>query len=170
MYLFRVFTASLLVLILGCSVFGKAEYQIPIFQVLGDPESFKGKDLLWGGRVVGVVRTGKEVIIQIDKRPLNENGKPIEDNIAEGRFLVQCSKDLKADKVWIGKEITVLGRFKGEFTASLVNREQNYPVINCISVYLWEGDSAKVWHHYYCEELPPFLDNPGFILNGLGVF
>lgn len=82
--------------------------------------------------------------------------------------MVRCSKDLKADKEWIGKELTVLGRYKGKFDASPVNREEKYPVLTCIAVYLWEGDSAKVWPPHYRDEFPPFLDNPGFIFNGLG--
>ncbi len=164
----KTFALSLLVLILGCSVFGKVDYQIPISQVVQDPQSFKGKELLWGGTVAEVVREEKEVFILIDKKPLDEKGKPNKVKIMEGRFLVQCSKDLKAGKGWIGKEITVLGRFKGEFIAYRINREQRFPVFTCIAVYLWAGDSAKVWSHYYREQFPPFLDNPGFVFNGSG--
>lgn len=147
---------------------GTGKYQIPIKNVVDTPKFYKEEYLLWGGVVVGrTVLKSKRILIEVYKKPLNSDGRPIEHAKSDQKFLISCSRDLQFAGNRAGQIITVFGRFENLFNPGFEDKEERLPVIDCIEVYLWEEGSVKKWPSSTPGNSSPFLDNPNFLFNGL---
>ena len=91
---FKWFLLLSLILLSGCAhviskdLRTKSDLSLTLSQVRQNPESFKGKWVVWGGEIVETVNQ-KEGTTQIEvfQRPLGWRGEPKETTASEGRFL-----------------------------------------------------------------------------------
>jgi len=114
----------------------KSDPSLTLSQVRQNPDTFKGKLVVWGGEIIETVAQ-KDATTQIEvyQRPLGWRGEPRETYPSEGRFLVLYDKYLDPYLFRNGKKITVAGEIIGEkikplggsrFSNNKISRKQIY--------------------------------------------
>jgi outer membrane lipoprotein len=114
--------------------------------VFHDPDSHKGKAVLWGGEIIRVRNTKDETWIELLQRPLSGNDRPIRESASEGRFLIRHEGFLDPAVYGMGREITVAGEVHGRRTQALDDVEYSYPLIADKELVLWGPRQEPTFH------------------------
>jgi outer membrane lipoprotein len=146
----------LIPLVSGCAhviskdVRNKSDLSLTLKQVLGNPDAYPGKSVVWGGEIIQVINQDDGTTeIEIFQEPLNFRGEPKEATRSEGRFLVLDDRFLDPYIYWEGRRITVAGELQGERIEPLGEMYYRYPLIKSEQIYLWPDFSQYPYYAYY---------------------
>jgi outer membrane lipoprotein len=147
----------------------KSDLSLTFSQVRQNPETFKGRWIVWGGEIIETVNQ-KEGTTQIEvfQRPLGWRGEPKETIISEGRFLILSDQYLDPYVFRRGKKITLAGEMIGEKIKPLGEMGYRYPLVSSKQIYLWPEYDYQPYPYYYYND--PWWGYPfgwGF---GFGVY
>jgi len=81
---------------------------ITISQVQKNPQLFKGKIVMWGGKILKGINKEEGTLFEVLALPLNRKGRPKQVDKSEGRFLVLYKDYLDVAIYAKGREITVM--------------------------------------------------------------
>ena len=105
--------------------------------VIAEPESSRGKTMLWGGTILDT-RNLKEITqIEILAYPLNTNYRPQLENKPLGRFIINHPGYLEATTYAQGRQLTVLGKISGSQSGKVGESIYTYPVVTGEQLHLW---------------------------------
>ena len=149
-------TFFLIFLLSGCAhVISKdlranADPSLTFAQVLQNPDSFRGKSVIWGGEIVETLNQ-KDGTTQVEvfQRPLGWGEEPKETLASEGRFLILAQKYLDPYLFRRGGKITVAGEIIGEKIRSLGEMDYRYPILLSKQIHLWEEYNYLPHPYYY---------------------
>ena len=152
-----------LILLSGCThviskdLRTKSDLFLTLSQVRQNPETFKGKWVVWGGEIIETVNQ-KEGTTQIEvfQRPLGWRGEPKETTASEGRFLILADQYLDPYVFRRGKKITVAGEMTGEKIKPLGEMDYRYPIVSSKQIYPWPEYDYQPYPYPY-----PYYD-PGW--------
>ena len=171
---FKWFLLLSLILLSGCAhviskdLRTKSDLSLTLSQVRQNPESFKGKWVVWGGEIVETVNQ-KEGTTQIEvfQRPLGWRGEPKETTASEGRFLILADQYLDPYVFRRGKKITVAGEIRGEKIKPLGQMDYRYPLVSSKEIYLWPVSYYQPYPYSYYDPWWGYPYGWGF---GFGVY
>jgi outer membrane lipoprotein len=147
-----------LILLSGCAhviskdLRTKSDLFLTLSQVRQNPETFKGKWVVWGGEIIETVNQ-KEGTTQIEvfQRPLGWRGEPKETTVSEGRFLILADQYLDPYVFRRGKKITVAGEMIGEKIKPLGEMDYRYPIVSSKQIYPWPEYDYQPYPYYYYD-------------------
>ena len=147
---------SLIFLLSGCAhVISKdlrtnADASLTFSQVHQNPNTYKGKSVVWGGEIIETVNQ-KDGTTQIElfQRPLGWREEPKEALASEGRFLILVEKYLDPYLFRRGRKITVAGEILGEKIKPLGEMDYRYPLLLSKQINLWEEYYYRPYPYYY---------------------
>jgi outer membrane lipoprotein len=120
-------------------------------QVSLDPDSFKGKTVIWGGEIVETVNQKDGTsFVTIFQRPLNINDAPDLNTESEGRFIIKSDKYLDPYAYRKGRKITVGGVILGGENKREGEIDYWYTIVSAKEIYLWNES--------YYNDVRPFDD------------
>jgi outer membrane lipoprotein len=145
----------------------KSDSSLTLNQVRQNPETFKGKWVVWGGEIVETVNQ-KDGTTQIEvfQKPLGWRGEPNETVASEGRFLISVDQYLDSYIFRRGKKITIAGEIQGEKIKPLGEMDYRYPFLLSRQYYLWPEYYYRPYPYYYYD---PWWGYPYWWGFGLGV-
>jgi outer membrane lipoprotein len=111
--------------------------------VTADPHYAKGKQVLWGGAILGITNLAHSTRIDMLAYPLDSRGKPQLDAAPLGRFLLEQSGFLEPVSYADGKRLTVTGTVLRTETARVGESEQTRPVVSARELYLWPTNGFR---------------------------
>ncbi|MBI3596793.1 MAG: Slp family lipoprotein [Nitrospirae bacterium] len=114
--------------------------------VFHDPDSYKGKTVLWGGKIIHTRNTKDTTWIELLQQPLARGDRPIRESASEGRFLIRHEGFLDPAVYGRGREITLVGEVRGRETRSLDEVEYSYPVVADKQLVLWGPEQEPTFH------------------------
>ena len=114
--------------------------------VFHDPDSQKGKIVLWGGEIIETRNTKDATWIEALQYPLDRNDRPVHGAVSEGRFLIRHEGFLDPAVYVPRREVTVAGEVQGRRTQTLDEAEYAYPVVADQEVRLWGPRKEPVFH------------------------
>jgi outer membrane lipoprotein len=114
--------------------------------VLHDPDSFKGKTVLWGGKIIQTRNTKDTTWIELLQQPLARNDRPIRGSASEGRFLIRHEGFLDPAVYGRGLELTLVGEVRGRETRPLDEGEYSFPVVSDRQLVLWGPEQEPTFH------------------------
>ena len=119
-------------------------------QVRQNPDTFKGKWVVWGGEIVEAVNQ-KEGATQIEvfQKPLGWRGEPKDTVASEGRFLILADQYLDPYLFRRGKKITMAGEIIGEKIKPLGDMDYRYPLLSSKQIHLWPDYYYTPYPYYY---------------------
>jgi outer membrane lipoprotein len=122
-------------------------------EVRGDIDRFVGQAVRWGGTVAAVENRAQETFVEIVARELGSDGRPVDGDSSEGRFLARVGVFLDPAVYTEGRQVTVSGVVEGTMTRPIGDFAYRYPVVRTEMVYLWEP----------LPERPPYYYDPWWL-------
>ncbi|ADK84867.1 outer membrane lipoprotein Slp [Desulfarculus baarsii DSM 2075] len=164
----RIFTTTLLLLAaLGLSACGptflpqqiQAELSpdLSLDQVLAQPDAFKGKTVLWGGRVIKTINKPQGTVVEVVQLPLDQNGQPQDVDKSHGRFIVSLPQFLDPAIYAAGREVSVAGQVVGVEELPLGEIKYTYALLRGKVVHLWPKRPVNV---RFDDPMPPLYPGP----------
>ena len=114
--------------------------------VLQDPDSYKGKTVLWGGKIIQTRNTQDTTWIELLQQPLAHNDRPILGGASEGRFLIRHEGFLDPAVYGRGRELTLVGEVRGRETRQEDEIDYSYPVVSDKQLVLWGPEQESTFH------------------------
>jgi outer membrane lipoprotein len=72
----------------------RVDRHISFKELQADPEKFKGAWVMLGGVIIASKNTKEGTAIEILQKPVDNDGRPLDTDATEGRFLVQTDQFL----------------------------------------------------------------------------
>lgn len=108
-------------------------------QAVGDSAA-RTDSVRWGGVIAAVEPMPEQTCFQIVGTPLRSNGRPVDADETNGRFLA-CRQGFYDPKIFAeGRELTVVGRLAGSETRKIGEYEYAHPKVLADTIYLWPDE------------------------------
>lgn len=143
-----VVAALLLTVLAGCggpfseSTVEAAKNQPSFGALRQDPTAYKGRLVIFGGKIAQIQNRKSATVLEIVQRPLGSDERPRSTNQSGGRFLAVTPKFLDPSIYKRGREVTVAGRISGIQPGTIGKRSYTYPVVNISQIHLWQPESS----------------------------
>ncbi|MDN5869239.1 MAG: Slp family lipoprotein [Nitrococcus sp.] len=115
----------------------------PLAQVHANPSDHRGYTVRWGGTALEVENRGKETVLLILGRPLDDEGKPLVEGASPGRFIANVKGFLDPGVYSSGRLVTVVGTIAGSESKKIDSHSYRYPVVAVDDHYLWPRQTAQ---------------------------
>ena len=139
---YLVFSLFLMILFSGCTPISRelraqADRTLSFQQVFQNPETFRGKIVIWGGEIIETTnqKDGTTLIV-ILQRPLDWMQEP-KIQRSEGRFIILVEGYVDPYVFKRGRRITVAGEIVESKVMRLGELEYPYPLLQSKQLYLW---------------------------------
>ena len=142
-------------LVMGCApvisqdVLKYVDEGLPFQAILRNPDKFKGKTILLGGKIIETTPLPDKTRMMVLQYPLNFRNKPSVDAGSEGRFIVETTGFLDPVVYSAGRQVTVAGIIGGKEVLPLGEINYTYPVVVSRELYLWPIDDAYYLPQFY---------------------
>ena len=123
-----------------------------------------GQRVRWGGKIIKNTLSQNETCFELLGNNLDTNGRPVEDDKTQGRF-ISCAPGFYEPTVYAkGRELTVVGTLGEPVSGKIGNYDYHYPRIAAQTVYLWpeREESYPVPPGYYDPFYDPFFGPFGY--------
>ena len=132
---------------------GKVDRDLRYADIKSDPEGFKGRLMLAGGRVLSAERLKEGTKIEVLQIPLSEDLIPAgREAESKGRFVVLDRTGQVSDPAIFNEDnrITVVGEVLGTTTVKIDEVQQQVPQLALEHITVWDLDRARAgyWPHY----------------------
>jgi outer membrane lipoprotein len=111
-------------------------------ELQSDPDKFKGTWLMLGGVIVSSKNIKEGTLIEVLQQPLDNDGRPLNTDRTEGRFLVQSDQFLDSAVYHPGRLITFVGEVIGRKAMLLDEITYQYPLLADKASHLWSPSTG----------------------------
>lgn len=125
------------VAVLSTQVRQQADRTVSLAQVRAMPAAYLGRTIVVGGDIVRTSNVPGATWLEVLQKPLDSEDKPILTDQSEGVFMVRCDRYLDPLTYTAGRVVTVAGRVLGIHTEKVGERDDVYPLLSCVEIYLW---------------------------------
>jgi outer membrane lipoprotein len=147
---------SLVILLLtGCApiisqeVLRDVDKDLPFQAVLSNPDHFRGKTILLGGRIIETTPLEGKTRVTVLQYPLGFRDKPSVDSASEGRFIAEAQGFLDPVVYSAGRQVTVAGIVDGKEVLPIGEISYTYPIVTSREIYLWPVDDYFYLPQFY---------------------
>jgi len=164
-----VIVVSLVMLFLpGCSrkdvipehLEGRVDRDLRYVDVKGNPEAYRGKLMLAGGKVLSAKRLKEGTRIEVLQMPLNSDLIPEEGRErSKGRFVVMDMGDKHVVDPAVledNKLVTIVGEVIGSTTTNIDEVQATVPELALKHVTVWDRDRLHNRYRPYAGYYPPY--------------
>jgi outer membrane lipoprotein len=148
--LWRFIAEFIMLFLVGCAtsspfneaIRGRVDPAVTPERVLLDYPKSKGREVLWGGRILESRNLVDSTELNVLAYPIDSAGEPqTEEDVSLGRFVVVQKGYLETATYAPGREITVYGRVIGVHEVALGATTYQQPVVAVMQLQLW----APAW-------------------------
>src|SRR5438445_9701378 len=169
--------ASVLLFVAGCAssqlVPADMEPQIardiPFESIKAEPEKFKGRVVVLGGKVLSAKRLKEGTQIEVLQLPLDKADAPIMTLAqSKGRFLAYQEGFLDPATLPAGTAISMIAEVMGSKTLPLDEVEYIYPTMKVSTLMIWpEERYVRSWPYPITPTSTPTPTTPSFPIGGI---
>jgi len=140
---------------------GKVDRDLRYADIKGNPQAYRGKLMLAGGKVLSAQRTQDGTQIEVLQIPLSEDLIPTgRDTESKGRFVVVDRGGQGSDPAIFledeKKRVTVVGEVLGSTTVTIDEVQQQVPQLALKHVTVWDWDRVKSGYWPYAGYAYPY--------------
>lgn len=103
------------------------------------PQQATGKQVQWGGIILGTTNLEDRTQVEVLAYPLDANARPQSDGTPQGRFLLEQAGILDSATYAEGRQLTAVGTVTGTRAGKAGDEDVSYPVISARQLHLWPG-------------------------------
>jgi outer membrane lipoprotein len=151
-------------LLSGCAhaisrgVLKQVDTRITFAALLKDPNAYKGKVVLLGGVIVKTINKQEGTLLEVYETALNREGKPLNTDKSEGRFLALYQGYLDSEIYKQGRTVTLAGIVEGEKVQPLGEIQYRYPYLIVKEIRLWKEEELADYYQYEPYPWGPWYD------------
>jgi outer membrane lipoprotein len=130
---------------------GHVDRNLRYVQVKENPEMYRGKLMLAGGKVLSSKRLKEGTRIEVLQIPLSSDLVPEEGpETSKGRFVAMDFEQLVVDPAVLddNRLITVVGEVVGTTTIKIDDIEKHVPQLNVKHITVWDRDRVRPYYPY----------------------
>jgi outer membrane lipoprotein len=125
---------------------GGVDTSLTIKEVAQSPDTYKGKIVLWGGKIIQTLPQGEgTTLIEVLEWPLGWTGRPRRTVSFQGKFLILLKEPLDSSLYRREVRITVAGEIQGsmegEEIKSVSDPAYRYPLLLSKEIHVWKHRS-----------------------------
>jgi len=135
--------------VISHEVLREVDKDLPFRAVLADPDNYKGRRILLGGKIIETIPLPNKTRMFVLQYPLGFRDKPFTDSGHEGRFIVEATGFLDPVVYGAGRKITVAGILEGKEVLPLGEITYTYPLVVGMELYLWPLEDAYTVPQFY---------------------
>ncbi len=107
-----------------------------------NPDQFKGTWAMLGGNIIAVNNTQDGTSIEVLQKPLDSDGRPLDTDYSEGRFLIHTVQYLDSAVFLPGRPITIIGEVSGYKIMQIDEISYRYPLLEEKLIHLWKPSAG----------------------------
>jgi outer membrane lipoprotein len=92
----------------------------------------------WGGQIVAVTNLRDRTLVEVLAYPLADTGRPLPEQAAQGRFLVERAGFLEPREYAVGRLIEAEGRLEGFADGRVGDAPYRFPILLADRLGLWD--------------------------------
>lgn len=139
---------------------GRIDRHLRYADIKDHPETYRGKLMLAGGKILSAKRTQDSIWIEVLQIPLSEDLIPSgPDSDSKGRFVIIDRGDQMPDSAAFNdkeKRVTVVGEVLGTITIQIGDVKQQVPELAVKHITVWDWDHMKGGYGRYYGYGDPF--------------
>jgi outer membrane lipoprotein len=120
----------------------RVDRHVSFKELQNNPEKFKGTWLMLGGIIVTVKNLKEGTLLEILQKPLDSDGRPLETDRTNGRFLISSDQFLDSAVYRRDRRITIVGQVMGQRILPLDEIMYRYPLLSAEALHLWSPAST----------------------------
>jgi outer membrane lipoprotein len=120
----------------------RVDRRVSFRELLAAPDAHKGTWVMLAGVIISAKNSKEGTLIEILQKPEDSDGRPLDTDTSEGRFLVTTDQYLDSAVYHEGRLIGVIGEVAGQKTMPLDEIMYNYPLLNARAMHLWRPQSG----------------------------
>ncbi|MBP1475168.1 Slp family lipoprotein [Frateuria sp. MAH-13] len=113
------------------------------YQVAQSPEQFASKQVIWGGRIVGVTNLADHSEVEILAYPLDKSQRPQANDSGNGRFIAVMPGYVESLDYPAGALITVNGQLSGSRAGKVGQADYVFPLVQVNQSHVWTADEMN---------------------------
>lgn len=113
------------------------------YQVAQSPEQFSSKQVIWGGRIVGVTNLADHSEVEILAYPLDKSQRPQANDSGNGRFIAVMPGYVEPLDYPPGGLITVNGQLEGSRAGKVGQADYVFPLVQVNQSHVWTADEMN---------------------------
>jgi outer membrane lipoprotein len=120
----------------------KVDRRVTFKELQKDPDQFLGIWVMIAGVIISTKTTKKGSYIEVLQKPMDRDGRPLDTDETEGRFIAQADQFLDEAVYHPGRQITVIGEVVGKKTMPIDEIMYQYPLLTAKALHLWRPSSG----------------------------
>jgi outer membrane lipoprotein len=149
----------------------QATKDLSFLTIWQSPETYKGRMVIWGGKILKTINETNGGSIYVLQAPLDDQERPKSTKLSQGRFIITSSGFLDPEVYRAGAKITIAGELSGTETQNVGKIGYAYPVVMLRDVYFWRPEAAVLaspypwgwgWNGTYWQYGDGDYGNPGY--------
>jgi len=113
------------------------------YQVAQSPEQFASKQVIWGGRIVGVTNLADHSEVEILAYPLDKSQRPQANDSGNGRFVAVMPGYVESLDYPAGALMTVNGQLNGSRAGKVGQADYVFPLVQVNQSHVWTADEMN---------------------------
>jgi outer membrane lipoprotein len=134
--------------VISSEVLQLADKQLTFQDLTKDPEQYRGKVVVIGGRILSSSVEGETTWIQVLQQPLGWRQKPAASDVSYGRFLIHFKEYRDPEIFRKDRLITVAGEIEGKKVLLIDELTYTYPVVIPREFHIWKPEDAESRFHF----------------------
>ncbi len=110
--------------------------------VAANPLPATGKNVQWGGTIIGITNLQESTQIEVLAYPLDSNARPQSNSNPLGRFFLEQRSFLDPATYKQGRQISAVGTVTGTRNSMVGEASYDHAVIEARQIYLWPEDQG----------------------------
>ena len=115
--------------ILSQSTLNVIDLTITFPKILDHPDSYTGKRVVCGGRILELKARNEEIWLEVLQQPLDTRYRPENSDFSQGRFFIILKGDADPSIYPRDRRVTVVGEVTGSMVSPIKDMPYKYPVI-----------------------------------------
>jgi outer membrane lipoprotein len=120
----------------------RVDRRLSFRELLAAPDAGKGAWVMLGGVIISVRNSKEGTLIEILQKPIDSDGRPLDTDVSEGRFLAMTDQYLDSAVYHEGRLIGIIGEVAGKKTMPLDEIMYEYPLLTVRAMHLWRPQSG----------------------------
>lgn len=129
--------------VISSEILRLADQQITFQELTKDPEQYRGKIVVIGGRILTSSVEDGTTWIQVLQQPLGWQHKPTATDVSYGRFLIHFNEYRDPEMFRKDRLITVAGEIEGKKIRLIDQLTYTYPVVTPREFHIWKPEDAE---------------------------